>query len=109
MQIPKRYSDLTKEELIKEINDLNQQARKAEQMDMINELEVILRKKTMAQSYLLNPSEFKPGEQYELTEEPGVLFLISYMNGIFAWGTKSTSEEEIGIPISLLKKPGSIQ
>ncbi|MEH6937924.1 YfhH family protein [Bacillus sp. JJ664] len=108
MQIPKRYSDLTKEELIQEINDLTNQARKAEQMDMINELEVILRKKTMAQSYLLDPNEFIPGEQYELIEEPGVIFAITYMNGIFAWGYRSTSEEEIGIPISLLKKPGKM-
>ncbi|WP_088072334.1 YfhH family protein [Gottfriedia luciferensis] len=106
MQIPKRYSDLTKDELVQEISELNHQARKAEQMDMINELEVILRKKIMAQSYLLDASQFIPGEQYELIEEPGVLFLISYMNGIFAWGNKSSSEEEIGIPIALLKKPG---
>jgi len=108
MQIPKRYSDYTKQELLDEIKELTAQSIKAEQMDMINELEVLLRKKTMAEAYLLNPDDFKPNEVYELIQEPGVLFSITYMNGIFAWGTKSTGSEEIGVPISLLKKPGTL-
>ena len=56
----------------------------------------------MARAYMTDINKFHIGETYELVEEPGVLFKITYFNGVFAWGYKQNDNEEIGIPISLL-------
>jgi hypothetical protein len=106
MRIQKRYSDMTEFELQEEIRFLKEKAVKAEQLGMINEYEVLTRKMAMAQAYMIDINEFEVGKTYELTEEPGVHFTITYFNGVFAWGYRENhKEEEIGIPISLLKKP----
>ena len=99
----KRYSQMTEYELTKEIAELKEKARKSEQLGMINELAVLERKVAMAKAYLLNPDDFIPGESYEIQEDPGSYFKVTYLNGIFAWGYRlGGSEEEEALPISLL-------
>ncbi|MCT8136931.1 YfhH family protein [Anaerobacillus sp. CMMVII] len=100
----KRYSQFSEHELRQEITHLNDKAKKAEQMGMVNELAVYERKIVMAKSYLLNPDDFQPGESYELNDGEGTIFKISYMNGIFAWGHRQGNEnrEEEAFPIALL-------
>lgn len=101
----KRYSTMTTYELQQEIAALNEKARKAEQMGMVNEFAVLERKVIMAKSYLLNPYDFKPGEIYQIEGDPGAYFKIEYMNGIFAWGFRlNGSKGEEALPISMLKK-----
>ncbi|WP_436375094.1 YfhH family protein [Cytobacillus sp. BC1816] len=101
----KRYSTMTTYELQQEISSLNEKARKAEQMGMVNEFAVLERKVIMAKSYLLNPDDFSPGEIYEIAGDPGVYFKIEYMNGVFAWGFRlNGSKGEEALPISMLKK-----
>lgn len=101
----KRYSMMTKYELQQEIASLNEKARKAEQMGMVNEFAVLERKVIMAKSYLLNPEDFKPGEIFLIEGDPGVYFKIEYMNGVFAWGFRlNGSKGEEALPISMLKK-----
>lgn len=101
----KRYSQMSEFEIRQEITALNDKAKKAEQMGMVNELAVYERKIVMAKSYLLNPEDFKPGETYELNDGEGTKFTISYMNGIFAWGHRLGNEkEEEAFPIALLIK-----
>lgn len=103
----KRYSEMTEHELRQEITTLNDKAKKAEQMGMVNELAVYERKALMAKSYLLDPADYKPGESYELNDGEGTKFTISYMNGIFAWGYREGSDrqkEEEAFPIALLIK-----
>lgn len=100
----KRYSDLSEYELQQEIARLNEKARKAEQMGMLNEYAVLERKATMAKAYLLNPKDFKPKEIYEIEGDPGKYFQIEYLNGVFAWGYRlGESKEEEALPISMLK------
>ncbi|WP_209124077.1 YfhH family protein [Alkalihalobacillus sp. BA299] len=99
----KRYSDMTEFELQNEIAQLNEKAKKAEQMGMASEFAVYERKMIMAKAYLLNPEEFYPGETYEMIDNQSS-FLISYMNGRFAWGYRNGSSELEGVPISVLKK-----
>ncbi len=101
----KRYSMMSEYELRTEIAQLNEKAKKAEQLGMVNEFAVLERKILMAKAYLLNPNQFKQGEVYEIEGDPGVRFHIHYMNGIFAWGKRDNDQaQEEGIPISLLKK-----
>ncbi|MDZ5474562.1 YfhH family protein [Bacillus sp. 31A1R] len=101
----KRYSDMSAYELQQEISQLNEKARKAEQMGMVNEYAVLERKAIMAKAYLLNPQDFKPGEIYEIEGDPGSYFKIDYLNGVFAWGFRlSGKQQEEALPISMLKK-----
>lgn len=101
----KRYSQMTEYEIRQEIAVLNDKAKKAEQMGMVNELAVYERKIVMAKSYLLNPDDFHPGETYEINDGEGTMFKISYMNGVFAWGFREGNEkEEEAFPIALLIK-----
>ncbi|WP_070121069.1 YfhH family protein [Bacillus marinisedimentorum] len=100
----KRYSQMTEYELKQEIANLTEKARKAEQMGMVNEFAVYERKIDMAKSYLLDPSNYNPGEVYEIANDPGSYFKINYLNGIFAWGTRLyVKKKEEALPISLLK------
>lgn len=100
----KRYSKLTEHELRQEIAQLNEKARKAEQMGMVNEYAVLERKAIMAKAYLLNPADFKPKEIYEIEGDPGTYFQIDYLNGVFAWGYRlGESHQEEALPISMLR------
>ncbi|OZM57063.1 hypothetical protein CIB95_09880 [Lottiidibacillus patelloidae] len=98
----KRYSQMSEFELRQEIGHLNEKAKKAEQMGMVSEFAVLERKVVMAKAYLLNPDDYKSGEVYEITGDPGYYFKINYMNGHFAWGHRLNSSEEEAFPISLL-------
>jgi hypothetical protein len=105
MSREKRYSELNDYELNQEIASLRDKARKAEQMGMVSELAVYERKIAMAKSYMLNPDDFKSGEIYQIDGDPGSYFKIDYMNGVFAWGSRTGGEEkEEALPISLLIK-----
>lgn len=101
----KRYSRLTEYELQQEISRLNEKARKAEQMGMVNEFAVLERKAIMAKAYLLNPEDFKPKEIYEIDGAPGSYFQIDYLNGVFAWGYRLGESKDLeALPISMLKE-----
>lgn len=101
----KRYSMMSEHELHTEISTLNEKAKKAEQLGMVNEYAVLERKAVLAKAYLMNPTDFIPGEVYELLGDPGVTFKIEYLNGVFAWGHREVEgNNEEGIPISLLRK-----
>lgn len=101
----KRYSQMTEFELRQEIAALKEQARKAEQLGIVNELAVLERKAAMAKAYLLNPNDYKPNQIYEIDGDPGTHFKINYINGVFAWGHRVGQEDkEEALPISLLRK-----
>lgn len=99
----KRYSEMTAQEIQKEIADLTERARKAEQLGIVNEYAVLERKIAMAKSYLLDPNDFKPGHTYEIEGDPGATFQISFINGTFAWGYRNNGKEQEAFPISMLK------
>lgn len=94
---------MTEYELRTAIAALNEKAKKAEQMGMMNEFAVYERRVLMAKAYLLNPEDFKPGKTYILTEGEST-FKISYMNGHFAWGYRDNETTLDAVPISLLGK-----
>ncbi len=63
----KRLSDLSKYELEQEIRALHERKRKAEQMGMVSEIEVVLRRIAIAESYLIDPKSFNPGQRISST------------------------------------------
>lgn len=104
MQQEKRYSLMTEHELRQEISKLQEKARKAEQMGMVNEFAVLERKAVMAKAYLLDPDWFKPGQIYEIDGAPETFFKIDYLNGVFAWGYRLNGDgKDEALPISMLK------
>ena len=50
MNMPKRYSEMTLHELREEIGALKEQAVKAEQLGIVNEFDVLMRKMAMARA-----------------------------------------------------------
>jgi hypothetical protein len=104
-QQEKRYSQMTTYELQQEISQLNERARKAEQLGMVNEYAVLERKAIMAKAYLINPDTIKSDELYEIEGAPGTYFKVKYLNGVFAWGFRIGGETaEEALPISMLKE-----
>ncbi|HLO11006.1 MAG TPA: YfhH family protein [Pseudoneobacillus sp.] len=104
MQQDKRYSSMSEYELQQEISHLNEKARKAEQLGMVNEYAVLERKAIMAKAYLVDPSTIKENELYEIEGDPGTYFKVQYLNGVFAWGFRvGGNTDEEALPISMLK------
>lgn len=101
----RRYSDMSEFELKEEIKQLREKVQQAMSMGNLSEMAVFERKSTMAQAYLLDPKDFLPGETYYIKgDEEGAPLTIAFLDGVFAWGTRGSSEEQVGLPISLLEK-----
>ncbi|WP_019414571.1 YfhH family protein [Paenisporosarcina sp. TG20] len=101
----KKYSQMNETELRQEISNLLEKARKASQLGYVNEFAVLERKALMAQAYLVDPSQFIPGELYRIEGDPGVFFQIDYLKGKFAWGYRMGGEKHVeALPISMLKQ-----
>lgn len=99
----KRLSDLSKYELEQEIQALHERKRKAEQMGMVSEIEVVLRRIAIAESYLVDPTSFRPGETYivNYNDRP---FRLKFVNGVMGWGTFEGDLTERAIPLSELSE-----
>ncbi|GAF66576.1 hypothetical protein BTS2_3477 [Bacillus sp. TS-2] len=97
----KRFSQMNEYELHIKIREWNEKAKKAEQLGMMNEFAVYERKVIMAKAYLLKPSDFEPGRTYQMTDGEST-FLISYLNGHFAWGYRNSESHLDAVPISML-------
>ena len=99
----KKFSEMTPHELRETIATLKEKARKAEQLGILNEFAVYERKALLAQAYLLNPEDFKPGEIYRIENDPGMFFQVDYLKGVYAWGYRlGGNHYEEALPISML-------
>lgn len=99
----KRLSDLSKYELEQEIQALHERKRKAEQMGMVSEIEVVLRRIAIAESYLVDPTSFRPGETYVVNYNDRS-FRLKFVNGVMGWGTFEGDMTERAIPLSELSE-----
>lgn len=98
----KQYSRMSPQEIEEEIAELRVLAQKAEAKGMINEYAVHERKIIMAEAYLLDPEAFKPKTEYKIKGTEDEVFLIRYLNGVFAWGHRNGSSKLEAVPISIL-------
>src|SRR5699024_3997047 len=101
------YSDYTIEQLRKELGKLKEESQKDEQLGEISRVENLERKIQMVASYMLNPSDFVPGNVHELNGDPGHTFKINFIDGMMAWGHRinllgETYEKEEALQISML-------
>ena len=58
----------------------------------------------MARAYMTDINKFRIGETYELVEEPGVLFKITYFNGVFAWDISKMIMKRLAYQFPYCKK-----
>ena len=101
----RRYSEMSEFELREEIKQLREKVQQALSMGHTSEMAVFERKSTMAHDYLLDPTQFKPGETYYIKgDDEGAPLTIAFIDGVFAWGTRGPAHEQVGFPISLLEK-----
>ncbi|PYI54490.1 DUF1811 family protein [Paenibacillus flagellatus] len=94
----KRYGEMTREELLAEVDKLKREKKGA---SFPSQAEMLERKIKMAESYLLSPDSFPPGT-YEV-EGSAERFELRYVNGVMAWGTMGR-EDEASFPLSMLKR-----
>jgi hypothetical protein len=99
----KRYSEMSKDELLTEMQRLREDGMKQHQSGLLteSELHVLEQKFYLAKSYLMDPKEIEPGRSYKV-EGYDESFQVEYLNGVMAWGKFSSSEETIAIPIGRL-------
>lgn len=98
-----RMSEMSREELEREMQRLWAQAKKKERAGFFSEANVLEQKFYMAKSYLMDPSQIEIGGQYRVAGEEGI-FTVQYLNGVFAWGQLDSDPEKRGFPIGRLEK-----
>ncbi|QLK86372.1 YfhH family protein [Staphylococcus sp. 17KM0847] len=100
----KRLSEMTRQEILHEIQTYKEKMRKAEMNGIMNEYDVYQNKVIIAESYLIDPETIEIGKMYLLRDESEQYFKVERLKGIFAWGYRVNSiQSEEGIPLSLLK------
>lgn len=104
-ELNRRYSQMNEFELREEIKNLREKVQQALSMGNTSEMAVFERKASMAEAYLLEPAAFQPGEVYYIKgDDEGAPLVIDFIDGVFAWGTRGQSSEQVAYPISLLEK-----
>ncbi|UXV41564.1 YfhH family protein [Staphylococcus simulans] len=100
----KSLSEMTKSEILNEIQKYKEKMRKAEMNVILNEYDVYRTKVIIAESYLVDTDKIEFGKLYELNDGTKRYMRVDRLKGVFAWGKilhSGLSEE--GIPVALLK------
>lgn len=98
------YSEMTPEELQRDMNKLRDQGQKAFDEENWQEYQVLMTKWYLAKSYLVrDTARIEIGQTYRLTEEYDQL-TISKLEGIMAWGILMSNGKEKAVPIAMLTK-----
>lgn len=97
-----RYSQMTRDQLIHEIQRLEQEQADADREGWESQVEMLKQKRNLARSYLVDPTTIIPHQLYQVEEQDG-LFHVDYLNGVMAWGHWEGSEEEMALPLAVLQ------
>ncbi|MGV3244329.1 YfhH family protein [Staphylococcus sp. 11261D007BR] len=101
----KRFSDMTRQEIMHEIQTYKEKMRKAEMNGILNEYDVYENKVVIAESYLVDLDSIELGKVYQLKDGTDEWFKVNRLKGVFAWGYRQNKviATEEGLPVSLLK------
>lgn len=97
----KRFSEMTKAELTAMVKHLRNEEEQAVQDGWESQAQLLRTKRQLAESYLIDPQTITVGIPYHIQGIQQV-FIVSYLNGIMAWGTLEGSSEEVAYPLSAL-------
>lgn len=98
----KRLSEMSKAELIAMVKHLRNEEEQAVQDGWESQAQMLRTKRQLAESYLIDPQTIQTGIPYHIQGIQQV-FIVSYLNGIMAWGTFEGSSEEVAYPLSVLQ------
>lgn len=99
------YSDMTSEQLEREMKELQVEGQRAFERERWSEYEVVMHKWYLAKSYLVQDKiQLEIGKTYELIESPDQL-TFTKREGVMAWGLRMTDGEEFAVPLAMLKTP----
>ncbi|MFD1673437.1 DUF1811 family protein [Alicyclobacillus fodiniaquatilis] len=97
------YSDMSKEQLQKEMKELQQKGQRAFDEENWSEYEVHMTKWYLAKSYEMLPdAKIEVGRTYRLAEVYDRL-TVTALEGVMAWGIQQSSGETIAVPIARLE------
>lgn len=100
------YSDMTKEQLQKEMKELQQKGQRAFDEENWNEYEVHMTKWYLAKSYEIKDHvNIESGKTYRIAEEYDRL-TVTALEGIMAWGIRQSTGETVALPIARLEEYG---
>ncbi|MBO8172301.1 MAG: DUF1811 family protein [Bacillaceae bacterium] len=100
----KRYSEMSEEELLSEMDKLAREAEEAQKNGNHTLLPILEQKYYMARSYYTDPKTIRENETYQV-EGYEESFTVEYLNGVMAWGRFPSSTELTAIPIGRLIPP----
>ncbi|RKD21751.1 hypothetical protein BEP19_14095 [Ammoniphilus oxalaticus] len=102
----KRFSEMSKAELDRQLLHLKESAMKKHQAGFYSEAAVYEQKFYFAKSYLIDTTRFQVNTEYYVIgeEQP---FTLHYIRGRMAWGHFADSTEEIAFPIAKLARKES--
>lgn len=98
----KMLSEMTKEELQEEMDDLKQKGIELFENGDYSEAMVLRTRWYLAASYMMDPAEIEIGTVYFIEGEPGKLFTASYIDGVMAHGSLANSPMDAAYPIAML-------
>lgn len=98
------YSDMTKDELQREMKELQEKGQRAYDAENWSEYEVHMTKWYLAKSYeLRDEANIEIGRTYRIAEEYDRL-TVTALEGVMAWGIRQSTAETAAIPIAQLDK-----
>ncbi|MCF8565259.1 YfhH family protein [Alicyclobacillus tolerans] len=96
------YSDMTPDELQRELDKLRDQGQAAYDNENWQEYEVLMTKWYLAKSYQIKPAaHIEIGRTYRLAEEYDQ-FTVTDVRGVMAWGTLASNAQQKAVPIAML-------
>jgi hypothetical protein len=99
------YSEMTPEQLQREMDKLRDQGQKAFDEKNWSEYQVLMTRWYLAKSYLIQPTaKIEMGKVYRLTEAEDTL-RVTHRKGVMAWGIRTSDGQEIAVPIAMLAEP----
>jgi hypothetical protein len=96
------YSDMTPEQLQREMDELKRQGQRAFDEENWSQYEVLMQKWYLAKSYQILPeAKIVSGRTYRLAEAYDQL-TVTEVKGVMAWGVRMSDGQEIAVPIAML-------
>lgn len=105
----KLFSEMTKEELHAEMEDLKRRGQELYDSGDFNEAMVLRTRWYLAASYLTDPKSIEVGGTYFIEGEPGKTLTVSHIDGVMAHGSVSDSFLSGAFPIAMLAKEPPIE
>ncbi|MFX4301809.1 DUF1811 family protein [Alicyclobacillus tolerans] len=99
------FSEMSKEELQKEMKLLQEKGQRAFDEQNWSAYEVYMTQWYLAKSYEILPeNQVEVGKTYKIAEEINEWFTVTGLEGVMAWGFRESTGETEALPIARLEE-----